>query len=289
VPEGWTIAGYFSPYEDISSFGSLAVAVFLFFVATLGPGSRTRLFLQITFCFLLAVMVIASFSRATWLAAGVFLLVVAWRRLPKKILAAFFAIAVVCVFAVNANVNNPRWRENPYWVRLVALVRFENPLNKDAGRINLYYKGMGMMQSRPLVGHGIGSFYLTSTLYPNRSDPFGDRPDFAHDIFLQVATELGIPVALVFAALCVFVLYFAWTHLKSSRTPSERRAPSGNVAHPEIVNLPLLGTAIALSAYLTTQLTANSLNVYVSNQLFCWFLAAINVDYVTRGCPRIQP
>ena len=36
----------------------------------------------------------------------------------------------------------------------------------------------------------------------------------------------------------------------------------------------VLGVTMALVAYLITQMTANALNIYISNQFFFWFLMA---------------
>lgn len=44
-----------------------------------------------------------------------------------------------------------------------------------------------------------------------------------------------------------------------------------------------LGVTMALGAYLLTQMTANSLNVYVSNQFFFWFLMAAGFQPRRRG------
>ena len=45
----------------------------------------------------------------------------------------------------------------------------------------------------------------------------------------------------------------------------------------------MLGVTMALTAYLLTQMTANSLNVYVSNQFFFWFLMAALFSFNTES------
>jgi O-antigen ligase len=285
VPDGWTIAGYFSPYEDISSFGSLSVALFLYFLATLRKSRVRNVLSMLALCVLASLLVVASFSRAAWLTAAFFALVVAWFRLKRKWVAVFIAVLVAGVGVVNINMDRPSWLKNPYLVRLIALARLENPANKDAGRINLYFKGLGMIRTRPLIGHGIGSFYLTSTLYGRTQDPFASRPDFAHDTFLQISTELGLPACMLFCYLCFLALYLGCRGWRGQDRRSLQQSNGSQEIQPRKLNLPLFGATVALSGYLATQLTANSLNVYVSNQFFFWFLAATIIDFYDKETP----
>jgi O-antigen ligase len=148
---------------------------------------------------------------------------------------------------------------------LVTLARIENPANKSTDRVNLYKKAARMIQKSPLVGHGIGSFYLTSPNYAQQDDTYATLPDFAHNTFLQIAAEQGVPIAALFASLITIILcrgFSTW----------HRRAASG--PQSSAAALLVLGVSLALGAYLQTQMTANSLNVYVSNQFFFWFLMA---------------
>jgi O-antigen ligase len=280
-PEGWTVAGYFSPYEDISSFGSIAVAVLVFGIAKFSVRNAKTALIGATYILGMLIAVIASWSRATWLAAGVFLLLASWVRLPRKWSLAILGMIAGVVVIVNLNANHERWQKNAYLARLVSLARFENPANKDAGRINLYYKALGMIRERPLTGHLIGSFYFTSTKYGRASDPFATRPDFAHNIFLEMAAELGGPITLLFAAVCVYTLYcgfskyFGYASWPSPPDAAGLRRPTIAPAGYRPDRLLLLGVTMALAAYLSTQMTANSLNVYVSNQFVFWFLVAV--------------
>jgi O-antigen ligase len=279
-PEGWTLAGYFSPYEDISSFGSIAASVFIFGVATFHYRSGLTALFCVVYGVASFIAVIASWSRAAWLAAGVMLLISVWIRLSRKLSVVTLALIVGAVTFINLNANHERWRDNTYFSRLVSLVRFENPANKDAGRINLYYKAIGMIKERPLTGHLIGSFYVDSTRFGRASDPFAGRPDFAHNIFLQLAAELGLPIALLFAATCGYTVYRGFAKYVELPTPSFARESAGifkgfiPLLGKQADRFLLLGATLALTTYLMTQMTANSLNVYISNQFFFWFLVA---------------
>jgi O-antigen ligase len=114
-----------------------------------------------------------------------------------------------------------------------------------------------------MVGHGIGSFYLMSVNYAEPDDPYATKPDFAHNVFLQIAAEEGVPIAALFAGL------IAWTLGCGFCTWLRQRAATAKCSADALL---ILGATLALGAYLQTQMTANSLNVYVSNQFFFWFL-----------------
>ena len=265
TPEGWALAGFQSPYEDISSLGSIAVTVFVFLVATqrrpVWPGLAFRIFC----CIGMFVMVAASWSRAAWLATLVFLLLIAWLRISRRVTVLIILSLLAAILVINANADRPFWKNQMYLMRLVTLVRFEKVTNKDAGRFNLYQKGAAMIAEHPLLGFGIGSFYLTSVKFARPGDPNGHIPDFAHNIFLQLATEMGMPLAVFYTGICGWILYWglrSWIEIKSAEQKQSQHA------------LTLLGITLSLGVYLETGMTGNSLNVYISNQLLFWFLMA---------------
>jgi len=313
----------FSPYEDISSFGSIAVAVFAFVVASQYKTSWPKMVFRYLWIIGLLALVVASWSRGAWLAGGLILLLVAWIRLPKRWIAALVGLGTIAIIILNVNANRDSWNQNPYLWRLITLARVENPLRKDPSRVNLFHKVVGMLGERPMTGHGIGSFYLTSRNYARPGDPSADAPDFAHNVFLQVAAELGVPAAALFAALIVCALWHGYRAARSRRSDrrgkreeeraevvsesegesegargeqidgttelrsdgatwgeSSRESPekADTILPPASCLLSpqheMLGVTMALTAYLLTQMTANSLNVYLSNQFFFWFLMA---------------
>jgi O-antigen ligase len=264
IPEGWTWAGFQSPYEDISSFGSLGVAALIFATAVSRITTWPGLVLNVLWIATALGLVAVSWSRATWLAGMVFLLLVAWFRLPRWCTIAPALAAIAVVSFLNYKANQPYWTYPPYLARLVQLVRFEKLENKDPARVELWAKAVGMIRERPVFGHGIGGFYLTSREFARPGDPYAQKPDFAHNVFLQIAAEEGVPMALLFAGMVGLALWRGWAAYRLCHAAGEIRD-----------GLTILGTTLALAAYLQTQMTANSLNVYVSNQFFFWFLMAV--------------
>jgi O-antigen ligase len=260
IPEGWTSAGIQGPFEDISSFGSIALVVLVFAVATCRRAGPWRLAFDTLACAALLGMLVASWSRAAWLAGLVFLPLASAFRLPRKWTVAFVLAAAAALALIDVGQKSDLWNSQPYLARLSALARLESPAQKDPARMNLYRKAAAMIRAQPITGHGIGSFHQASVNYAQPGDPNGSVPEFAHNAFLQVASELGVPVAALLAALVAWGL---WRGIRSW----VRRGPAEDA-------LLVLGMTLSLGAYLQTQMTSNSLNVYVSNQFVFWFLLA---------------
>jgi O-antigen ligase len=303
----------FSPLEDIHSFGSFAVALLVFAVASWQWKTLSRTVFHGVWIMSLLALTIASWSRATWLAGALVLLLVAWIRLPKKWTAAFVVIGAIAVIVLNVNANRESWQRNEYLMRLISLVRIENLGNKDLARVLLYQKAAGMIREHPFVGHGIGSVYLTSVRFARPGDPwYAELPNFAHNFLLQMAAELGVPVAALFAALIGTAL---WRGYRAARSLAEVPGSKSQVSRiqPPTTAAPQIGSSVpsaespekadtiltpdscllspqhemlavtmALVAYLITQMTANALNIYVSNQFFFWFLMAAALSVNTK-------
>jgi O-antigen ligase len=277
IPEGWTSAGLQSPYEDISSFGSIALAVLIFTVATRRAAPLWKLAVDVLCCITLLSMLLASWSRGAWLAGLVFLMLISLLRLPRAWTAAFLAVLVTTFLLVNAGSKTAAWQRQPYLERVATLVRVESPATKDPERMNLYRKASAMIHRHPAAGQGIGSFYLSSVDYARPNDPYGGTPDFAHNFLLQFAAELGLPIAALF---CGMIAWSLWLGLR-------RWFAQASTAHQcSARTLLVLGVTLSLAAYLQTQMTGNSLNVYVSNQFFFWFLMAVLFALALRGRGR---
>jgi O-antigen ligase len=275
IPEGWVSAGFQSPFEDISSFGSFAVTVLVFFFVTIYIVPRRSFFINLIGGLIMLGMVILSWSRGTWLAAIVFLLLVALIRLPRRGSVVLITFVVISFAAINATSGRQFWVQQVYRERLVALVRLENPTAKSLERFSLYRKAIRMIQERPFAGHGIGSFYLKSMSYAVPGDRYETGPNFAHNVFLQIASEQGIFVAALFAFLVASVFYRAFgIWLACGESQCRHRD----------VTLLIIGYPVSLAAYLETQMTANSLNIYVSNQYLFWFLVATILSLAKNKC-----
>ncbi len=279
ISGAWFGVGVRSAFEDIFSFGGVVVCAFIFTVSMLTKKNWWSLFLHFLSMTGLLGLVIASWSRGVWLAAGVFLLIVAWFRMPRWCTVVFLIMTAVAVGVINLQAKKPSWQNQAYLARLVDLARIETLSNKSPDRLNLYHKAIGMIRERPLLGHGIGSFYLSSPGYAKTGDPYAPVPDFAHNVFLQIAAEQGILVAALFAGLIGWTL---WRGVRAWQATGGRLAAIIPGDRNSEERLTLLGTTLALGVYVQTNLTSNSLNIYASNQFFFWFLMAAVLSMTQR-------
>jgi hypothetical protein len=280
LPEGWTVAGLQSPFEDISSLGAIAGTLFIFWLGAFDwpcsfPARAARLANLIP----PAAGLVFSWSRGAWLAAALFVLITAWVRRLRWLVLACVAGAILTVTIANV-LPAPATEHagNRYWSRLSSLVRFESNTDRGAGRMELYHKAWGMIRERPFTGHGIGSFYLTSVRYAAPGDRRADKPEFAHNIFLQLAAEQGLPAATLFLG---FVAWILWRGAQAWR---ESQRPGGTL------QLTTLGLTLALGAYLQSNLTANPLLVYSSHAFFFALIIGALVQLVaSRPAPPGHP
>ncbi|MDQ6963770.1 MAG: O-antigen ligase family protein [Mariprofundales bacterium] len=86
------------------------------------------------------------------------------------------------------------------WRRLTPLIGFD--------RTSMYASATAMIADRPLLGHGTGNFAWIypgySNKFPDFRDPLSTPRTFTtnpHNIFLQIATQNGLPAALIFIGL----------------------------------------------------------------------------------------
>jgi O-antigen ligase len=118
----------------------------------------------------------------------------------------------------------------------------------------------------PFTGSGGGSFY---GVFPNYQSP--DLQGFhlhAHNDYLEIAVELGLPAALVLAAVAGLALVSAWL-AQRRRTPLYRGAGFA-------VTMTVLWAAIHSATDFNLQVPANALT----------FVTLLALAFVSRGLPR---
>lgn len=83
-------------------------------------------------------------------------------------------------------------------------------ISSQSHRLEIYKCAVELIREKPLIGWGIGNMPWTCEErldYP----PYGIN--HAHNIFLQLASELGIPVALLLSCLMAYVLFRSIHHI----------------------------------------------------------------------------
>ncbi len=262
IPDLYEFAFILSPYEDIHSLGGIAVTVWAGVLTLVAKRRKWLCAVQLVGFGAMSTLLVLTYSRATWLAAAIGVLILVSLRLKIKWLVLMMLASVTLWSAANESAKKGGvWANNHLMYRLHSLIRVESLSTKSSARFEIYHKAVGMMNSRPWTGHGIGSFYLTSPKFALKNDPAGAEPNFAHNFILQFAAELGIPATLLFCSLIGAAWYKGYRRTRAAlKQKNCDRVP--------------LALFLALTTYLITQMTANSLNIYVSHQFLFWFLIA---------------
>ena len=149
-----------------------------------------------------------SYSRGSWLAFGVLLIVFAAHRRKFMPLAILAAIAMVIFWFSPVHLAE----------RLKTVFSFDYLTNFK--RIQYWGAALGMILERPFTGFGLGSFQNWSPSYA--LNPGFIPPVTPHNFYLHFAAELGLPALIIFLLLLAQTLKRCWHLAKTSLTAEER-------------------------------------------------------------------
>ncbi|AKU91293.1 O-antigen ligase family protein [Vulgatibacter incomptus] len=124
-----------------------------------------------------------------------------------------------------------------FWARTETIATYEQDLSAQ-GRIDAWRTAGNILSRRPLTGIGAAAFTTAWATYA--PDDAGRHPYVAHNLFLEVAAELGIPTLVAFLALLAACIRGAWW-------ATEERSP---------VRLEARGLLASIAGYLVCQMFA---------------------------------
>jgi putative inorganic carbon (HCO3(-)) transporter len=178
-------------------------AVLLFSWGQLPRG--LRLGLTFTSLFILVILVLTK-SRGAWMGfAALLLLLVALRWRRGWLFLPVFLLAGVAVLVLVG--SGP----------VLDALATNGSVTGAAGRVEIWSRAIYMIQDFPLSGIGMGAFgSLADALYPFYLAAPGSIPH-AHNIFLQVAVDLGIPGLIAWLAVFGLVTSCAWQVYRRGR------------------------------------------------------------------------
>jgi O-antigen ligase len=192
--------------NDLALFIACAVPVSLYLILR-SPWLVRRALALAGFLVLMVVLVWTG-SRGGFLALLTVLLVLVftWKfiRLPWRILAVSTGLLV---FALAGNAQ--------YWKTMTEILDPGEDYNFTSinGRIPVWKRGVGYMLANPVFGVGINAFPSAEGRNPEIAKLIPPGKGFkwstAHNSFLQVGAELGIPGLMIFLA-------FAWQLLRTA-------------------------------------------------------------------------
>ena len=85
----------------------------------------------------------------------------------------------------------------------------------SAGRFGIWSDAVALIRSQPWLGVGFGEFNFAWTLTPSPGRP-GEFFDHTHNLPLQLAAELGLPLATLVLGLLAYALWQAWRRTRAA-------------------------------------------------------------------------
>jgi putative inorganic carbon (hco3(-)) transporter len=155
---------------------------------------------------LMGVVLILTQSRGAWMAGGVALLglvTLRWRRGWLVWPAALLSIIVLSVILGGSN--------------LVDTIISNPTLSSTAGRMDIWSRAIAMIRDFPITGIGMGSFVeVVDSLYPFSMAAPG-AIIHAHNLYLQLAVDLGLPGLIAWLAIVGLVCIASWQVYQAGR------------------------------------------------------------------------
>jgi O-antigen ligase len=203
------VGGFFENPNDLALNLVTFMAPTLFIV--LQDRKPSRRILAAGIAAIMAAAIVCTKSRSGFLGLACMLLVVAYYTIkarPGALVAGAFAIALALPMMPSS-----------FWDRMDSIFVAENdPTGSRAARIRLMEQGLEVFVQNPLTGVGAGQF--------QNYEPPGatlERWRVTHNVWLQVACELGLFGLLVFGYLVVRAYTSCFRALRLLRGPRRRR------------------------------------------------------------------
>jgi putative inorganic carbon (hco3(-)) transporter len=238
---------------------------------------KAGLFVIAAVLLVLTGLLLVSQSRSAWIgaAAGALVLLLlavnlqSWLRRRRQIGMALFMLLLGAVLLLS-----PRLATDPLpdaWLQPPAIENATGNLSTVAFRLEVWQWAVVGIQDFPFTGTGLGTFRrVVFRFYPIAVNPNYDIAH-AHNIFLQVALDVGLPGLIAYLAFVGLTLYAAWQIAR--RDPGLRP-----------LALSLLAGLIALHVYGVSDALAPG----SKPALAFWFAAGLVAAMLTMDSNRLR-
>jgi len=154
------------------------------------------IFLAVT---IMTVVLILTKARAAWMAITIVILILSSMRWRKVWLILFAGVILSGVFVFS--------QETDF---VVDIINANQAFDGIEGRLEIWSRAVMMIGDFPFTGIGLGTFgNIADMLYPFFLAAPGSTPH-AHNLFLQIAVDLGIPGLVAWAAIFGLISVISW-------------------------------------------------------------------------------
>lgn len=148
----------------------------------------------------LPVAILATMTRAVWIAFAFSAMVLGFRRIKRRVLAACALLAVASLLAVAAvSFNNHALK--------TALGERTEERGPVEARLAVYDAGWAMFQERPLTGWSAGRMYAE---LGRRMSGYRLRTFYVHNTYLALLVEFGVPGLALYGVLFFNLFRLSW-------------------------------------------------------------------------------
>jgi putative inorganic carbon (HCO3(-)) transporter len=200
MSRGIRIGSLASDFNYASTYFILVIPLTLFFVleSSRKPFKRS-IFLLLFLMNLLSLYF--TFTRAAWLGLVISLIVFSFFRGKKTILAAALALGIMMTLLFST----PQGK-----------AFYANMGGSEGGRTPAWEFGIGEILKRPLLGIGYGRGNMQAT-FPEQQEMYSKGFIHLHNVFLEIALEMGIPGAILLVILIVtLIVQFTMGYLRAT-------------------------------------------------------------------------
>lgn len=231
-------------YYDANDLAMMVAATLPFAVYFLGAGARPwHRLLALACSGLFVLAIVRTGSRGGFLAllgVGAYLLFF-FGAIPVRTRVGFLAGGVALLMAIAG----PQ-----YWASMGTLLNpkadYNWSENNEVGRMAIWKRGMGYMAANPVAGVGVNAFPVAegtlSELASRQELGIGLKWSAAHNSFVQIGAELGVPGLIAFALLLWRAFAAGWRIARRKFDPRGGRTPMNALGHALVASL--IGYAI---------------------------------------------
>lgn len=251
---GWGVSGFSYPFSGImnnpntyGAFIAMSTCLLLFFEKNI---VRSRLFstLFIVTIILSLLLIYSSYSRATWMLVGAFLITkLLWTIISKNKIFFNLYFLLITLFIISITIIYPKLLHTSIGYQLQELSQKYTEKNFFSGRQVIWGQILNKIESKPLLGYGPDAM-PSNIIDTNLS---------AHNFYLQMSLQVGVLGSLLFFLLMLSI----WNYFYRARNNNSIK----------IVGSAFIG--ILIYQIYEVSLTQNSLAL----ALLQWFIIGLGI------------